>query len=452
MDPVVLAVGGGVVGLALGAVGLLAYRFSGRSRRSVVDVDEPALPDGALEVLSVLGMAFIVVDDVDGVVRASPAAYAHGLVRGHTVVHQEILAIVARVRQDGVIEERQFELSRGPLGESTSIVQVRVAPLGAEYCLILADDRTEIIRTEQVRNDFVANVSHELKTPVGAISLLSEALDDAADDEEAVRRFAGRIHRESGRLSSLVQDIIELSRLQSADVVSAGSIVDINAVIAEAVDRNRLAADARQIRVDVGGRVERAVHGDADLLMTAFRNLIDNAIRYSPPGTKVGVGLRSRDDVALVSVSDQGPGIPADEQDRIFERFYRIDAARSRATGGTGLGLSIVKHVIARHGGEVGVWSRVGHGSTFTVRLPQIDTQERPGPADRPERPRRSVPVRGSSRLRVPAILTPEPSSPDPSSSDPSSSDPSSPDPSSPDPSSPDPSSADPDRREGARP
>ncbi|MEH0109301.1 ATP-binding protein [Tersicoccus sp. MR15.9] len=401
MDPVVLAVGGGVVGLALGVVGLLAYRYSGRGRRSVVDVDEPTLPDGALQVLSVLGMAFIVVDDVDGVVRASPAAYAHGLVRGHTVVHPEILAIVARVRQDGVIEERQFELSRGPLGEASSIVQVRVAPLGSEYCLILADDRTEIIRTEQVRNDFVANVSHELKTPVGAISLLSEALDDAADDEEAVRRFAGRIHRESGRLSALVQDIIELSRLQSADVVSTGAVVDLNAVIAEAVDRNRLAADARQIRVDVGGRIERPVHGDADLLMTAFRNLIDNAIRYSPPGSKIGVGLRSRDDLALVSVSDQGPGIPEEELDRIFERFYRIDAARSRATGGTGLGLSIVKHVVARHGGEVTVWSRVGQGSTFTVRLPQIDAEEGARLDDRDARPERTRRPVSAGRLQV---------------------------------------------------
>jgi two-component system sensor histidine kinase SenX3 len=219
----------------------------------------------------------------------------------------------------------------------------------------------------------VANVSHELKTPVGAISLLSEAVDEAADDEVAVRRFAARLHKESARLAALVQDIIELSRLQGADVVMQGRPVDVNAVLAEAVDRNKLPAEGKRIKISLGGRSDAMVHGDPDLLMTAFRNLIDNAIRYSPEGTTVGVGVRSRDGLVQVSVTDQGPGIPQDEQDRIFERFYRVDAARSRQTGGTGLGLSIVKHVISNHGGEVTLWSQPGQGSTFTVRLPELE-------------------------------------------------------------------------------
>ncbi|WP_043443332.1 sensor histidine kinase [Arthrobacter sp. L77] len=373
MDPLLLTLVAGLVGLALGVTGMAAFRASEVQRLRLLYEDEPSLPDGAAEVLSIIGRAYVIVDAIDGVVRASPAAYAFGLVRGHTVVHSELLELTARVRRDGVIEQQQLELPRGPLGQGTIVVQVRVAALGAEYILILADDRTELTRTEEIRNDFVANVSHELKTPVGAISLLAEAIDDAAEDEVAVRRFAQRMHKESGRLSALVQDIIELSRLQGTDVVRRGKPVDINSVVAEAVDRNKLPAESKQIDIVVGGSVSAPVHGDRDLLMTAFRNLIDNAIRYSPEGTRVGVGLRSRDGLAQVSVTDQGVGITPEEQERVFERFYRIDAARSRQTGGTGLGLSIVKHVVSNHGGEVTVWSQPGQGSTFTVRLPEME-------------------------------------------------------------------------------
>src|SRR6478609_10533847 len=367
----------GLVGLALGTFGVLAFRVSEKQRELLeVDAGEPALPDGAAEVLAVVGRAFVVLDDVDGVVRASPAAYAYGLVRGHTVVHKELLDMTAGVRRDGVILEKQLELPRGPLGQGTIIVQVRAAMLGEEYILLLADDRTEITRTEEIRNDFVANVSHELKTPVGAISLLAEALESSADDEEAVRRFAKRMHKESARLAALVQDIIELSRLQGASVTQQGGPVDINAVIAEAVDRSQLPAESKNISIVVGGRTEGKVFGDQDLLVTALRNLIDNAIRYSPANTRVGIGVRSREGLVSISVTDQGDGLTPEDQERVFERFYRVDAARSRQTGGTGLGLSIVKHVASNHGGEVTLWSRLGQGSTFTIRLPEIEGQD----------------------------------------------------------------------------
>ncbi len=366
----------GVLGLAVGVSGVLAYVSSRRQRQELAANDDPAIPNGAAEVLAAIGRAYIVVDAVDGVVRASPGAYALGLVRGHTLVPPELLAMTSRVRRDGVIEERQLELQRGPLGQGSTILQVRVATVGEEYILILADDHTEIARTEEVRNDFVANVSHELKTPVGAISLLSEALDDAAGDEEAVRRFAARMSKESARLTSLVQDIIELSRLQSTDMVDRAREVDLNQLVAEAVEANRLPAENRKTTVVVGGSVDGAVYGDAKMLTTAFRNLIDNAIRYSPEGSRVGIGLRSRDGMAQVSVTDQGPGINPEDQERIFERFYRIDSARSRHTGGTGLGLSIVKHVVSNHGGEVNLWSQPGQGSTFTVRLPEMESAE----------------------------------------------------------------------------
>lgn len=366
----------GLIGLSLGIFGVLAFRISEQQRHLVdVEFEDLSLPEGAAEVLAVVGRAFVVVDAIDGVVRASPAAYAYGLVRGHTVVHQQLLEMTAKVRRDGVILEKQLELPRGPLGQGTIVVQVRAAMISAEYILLLADDRTEFIRTEEIRNDFVANVSHELKTPVGAISLLAEALESSADDPEGVRRFAKRMHKESTRLAALVQDIIELSRLQGANVAQQGRPVDINTVVAEAVDRSQLPAESKNIQLVVGSQADAMVYGDQDLLVTALRNLIDNAIRYSPENTRVGIGIRSKSGLVSVSVTDQGEGLSPEDQERVFERFYRVDAARSRHTGGTGLGLSIVKHVISNHGGEVTLWSQPGQGSTFTIRLPELEGQ-----------------------------------------------------------------------------
>jgi two-component system sensor histidine kinase SenX3 len=367
----------GLIGLSLGVFGVLAFRVSEEQRKLVdVEFEDPSLPEGAAEVLAAVGRAFVVVDAIDGVVRASPAAYAYGLVRGHTLVHEQLLEMTAKVRRDGVILERLLELPRGPLGQGTIVVQVRAAVIAEEYILLLADDRTEVTRTEEVRNDFVANVSHELKTPVGAISLLAEALESSADDPEAVRRFAKRTHKESARLAALVQDIIELSRLQGTNVAQQGRAVDINTVVAEAVDRSQLPAESKAIELVVGGHADAAVYGDQDQLVTALRNLIDNAIRYSPENTRVGVGIRSKDGLVAVSVTDQGEGLSPEDQERVFERFYRVDAARSRHTGGTGLGLSIVKHVVANHGGEVTLWSQPGQGSTFTIRLPELEGQD----------------------------------------------------------------------------
>lgn len=387
----------GLIGLAVGVFGMFAFSLSERTRQLTLDIGEPALPDGSAEVLSVVGKAYIVIDTVDGVVRASAGAYAFGLVRGHTVVHKELLELAHRVRRDGVIEERDLTLPRilpasavnavpgelpaaaaelpgaqGAPGQGTLVIQLRVAPLGEEYILLLADDRTEIARTEAVRNDFVANVSHELKTPVGAISLLAEAIESAPEDQATVRRFASRMMTESARLAALVQDIIELSRLQGKDVARAGTAVDMNSVIAEAVDRTRLPAQSKNITLVVGAPQSAVVHGDQAQLVTALRNLIDNAVRYSPENTQVGIGLAVRDGVVSVSISDQGDGLTPQEQDRVFERFYRVDTARSRHTGGTGLGLSIVKHIVGNHGGEVTLWSTPKTGSTFTVRLPQL--------------------------------------------------------------------------------
>ena len=335
------------------------------------DAGHSALPEGAVEVLNVLRSACVVLDASGALVKTSPAAYAFGLVRGRDLVHSELRAMAVEARNLGLVREAELELPRGPLGRGRLVVHARVAPLGDNLTLLLVEDRTEARRVEEVRRDFVANVSHELKTPVGALHLLAEAVHDAADDPDAVRHFAQRMQRESMRLTTLVQEIIDLSRLQVADALHPPEPVEIDDVVAEAVDRCRLAANAKQMDVVIGGDSGGVVYGDHALLVTAVRNLVDNAIAYSPESTRVGVAVRRVGGLVEIGVSDQGIGIPAVEQERIFERFYRIDPARSRATGGTGLGLSIVKHVAANHGGEVTLWSVPSQGSTFTLRLPE---------------------------------------------------------------------------------
>ena len=322
------------------------------------------------DVLAVLRSGAIVLDAADAVVSSSPPAVAHGLVRDHDLVHDELRQLARQVRRDGVIREVELDLPKGPLGRGRIMVGARVAPLGSAYVLLLVDDRTEARRVEDVRRDFVVNVSHELKTPVGGLALLAEAVLEANDDPEAVARFAHRMQVESTRLTRLVQEIVDLSRLEIAGTLHDPELVDVGAAAAEAIEQSRLVAGSRGAEIVSSLARGAQVFGDADLLATAIRNLIGNAINYSAPGSRVAVTVRAAAQLVEISVADQGQGIPESEQARIFERFYRVDAARSRATGGTGLGLAIVKHICANHGGEVTVWSEPGHGSTFTMRLP----------------------------------------------------------------------------------
>jgi two-component system sensor histidine kinase SenX3 len=376
-----------VVGLVLGIVA-----FGGRPQRPSEPVPVPAsgvLPEGAADVLNVLASASVVLDSDGGLVKTSPAAHAFGLVRGRELVHASLREMAVEAASLGLVRERELELPRGPFGRGRLVVFARVAPLGHDLTLVLVEDRTEARRVEEIRRDFVANVSHELKTPIGALSLLAEAVSDAREDPEAVQHFANQMQRESMRLTKLVQEIIDLSRLQVADALHPPEPVGIDDVISDAVDRCRLGAEAKGIEVVVGGDQGAVVYGDHNLLVTAIRNLVDNAIAYSGENTRVGVGVRRAEGIAEVVVSDQGIGISTAEQDRIFERFYRVDPARSRITGGTGLGLSIVKHVAANHGGEVTLWSRTGQGSTFTLRLPetlQPPGSSAPAPAQAPAR------------------------------------------------------------------
>jgi len=343
------------------------------------------LPPGVASVLSVLSSSAVVLDHADKVLMASQAARAFGLVKDGQLMVGELLALVRQVRRDGQTREGEVDLSGSTFGGRRTSFAVRVAPLGSDgLILLLAEDQTESRRVEEVRRDFVANISHELKTPVGALALLAETMEEAADDPEAVRRFAGRMRQEASRLTYLVQDLITLSRIQAAEPMPDPIVVDLSAVVAEAVDRVRMKASARGIELAAVCEARVAVLGDEDLLVTALRNLLENAIAYSPDKTRVMISASRDARWAQISVADQGIGIPERDLERIFERFYRVDPARSRATGGTGLGLAIVKHVMAAHRGKVTVWSEEGVGSTFTLQMPIV--HKPPSAGGRPAR------------------------------------------------------------------
>jgi len=341
--------------------------------------DEPVPPkdgyDVARRVLELMEPGAIVVDADDVVVLANAAARGLGVVRGNELAVPHLLRMAATVRRTGQRQE-DVRLTAELLGAGPRTVGVHAMRLdnrGTTALLLL--DVTESRRIEEVRRDFVANVSHELKTPVGALSLLAEAMQDAATDPVAVRRFSSRMTHEAQRLNRLVRELIDLSRLQGGDPLPEPHPVAVRVVIAEAIDRTRLAADARAIRLTVSGAADEVVLGAESQLVTALTNLLSNAVAYSESGTTVTVAARSRSGFAELAVIDQGQGIPPTDQDRIFERFYRVDPARASATGGNGLGLAIVKHIATNHGGGVRVSSQLGAGSTFTLRIPLAPDQ-----------------------------------------------------------------------------
>jgi two-component system, OmpR family, sensor histidine kinase SenX3 len=372
VDPVVAAgVVAAIAGVLTGFAAGLAFRFS-EHERTATPLPEPILPAGVGQVLSILRSSAVVLDENDAVVKASPAAHALGLVSGDRLKVGTLLRLARQVRRDGEIREAELDIPRGRLGDQRLRVSSRVAPLGARLVLVLVEDRTEARKIEAVRRDFVANVSHELKTPVGALALLAEAIQSASEDPEAVRRFADRMATESSRITKIVQELIDLSRLQAPDPDRAAAVVLVDDVVHAAAERTKAIAVVKDIEIAIGGEHGLKVLGNEAQLVTALGNLVENAVNYSPEQTRVAIGVGRSADLVEVSVTDQGIGIPERDRDRIFERFYRVDPARSRETGGTGLGLSIVKHVVQNHGGEIRVWSVEGSGSTFTIRLPLL--------------------------------------------------------------------------------
>ena len=338
----------------------------------------PVVPDEVVRVLSVLPGASLVVDEESTVIRATPRAEALGLVRRDQVSVASLRELVRRVAGDGSAREREVRVRRPPLGRGLLDLRVQVAPLSDGMFLMLVNDLSDERRVDAVRRDFVANVSHELKTPVGALSLLAEAILSAPDDPEAVQRFAERMQTESTRLSNLINDIIDLSRLQSDDPLSHAEEISISEVVDQAVEEVRTLAIAHDIEIVESLVTGLRMLGDRGQVLMAVRNLLANAIAYSPAHTRVAVAMRVNDAIIEIDVKDQGVGIPEHDLERIFERFYRVDPARSRGTGGTGLGLAIVKHVCRNHGGECRVWSEVGVGSTFTLRFPLIRSTSTP--------------------------------------------------------------------------
>ncbi len=365
-----------LLGAVLGAGVVLAWRTSEHQRHRVAAHAEPTVPSGIATVLSVLRSSALVVDETDEVLKASAPAHALGLVRGRRLAVDELAELVRQVRRDGQIRETELTLQRDRATQPIHVL-ARVAPLSSRLVLALVEDRTNERRVEAIRRDFVANVSHELKTPVGAINLLAEAVQEASEDPEAVERFAARMQKEGERLSRLVQQIIELSRLQGDEPLEEPAPVEVGEILERAVDASAIDAAAKQITVVENGEPGLEVLGSADQIAVAVGNLVANAVAYSPEGSTVVVAARLADDMVEITVTDQGIGIPQAELDRIFERFYRVDPARHRSTGGTGLGLSIVKHVAASHGGDVRVWSSPGHGSSFTLTLPRRTGPER---------------------------------------------------------------------------
>lgn len=374
---------------------------SAEGDHSLFGEDLPVLPTER-RFVEVMPYALIVADSAGAVAYASKGADPLNLVRNGRLVAEDIGEVLALVVADGQVRERELKVTlprpdrrqdgRGVrAGEAvptdTLYLRVRIGAIADDLFAIFLRDMSEQRRFEAMRRDFITNVSHELKTPSGAISLLAETITDAADDPDAVRYFAGRITKESQRLAELVYKLIELQRAQDAPAMSDAKPMSVVAMTRESIAANEVQADAKRIGIvlSLNGRVipVEVPEGepetlDDDVLVrvgrepftTAVKNLVENAIHYSLAHTTVSVGIGVVGDRVRIRVVDQGIGIPKESLGRIFERFYRVDPARSRETGGSGLGLAITKHCVQECGGTISVWSREGEGSTFTIELP----------------------------------------------------------------------------------
>jgi two-component system, OmpR family, sensor histidine kinase SenX3 len=373
---------GGLLGLAIGLLGGLIIasvvgarrrRLSQRRRQTTAVAATGSREELPLAILANVPIGVAVLNRSDAVVLDNEAGRQMGIAVAGKPPPPELLALARTARRDGPEAALQRDMTLPSFGWRSQPLEVRVRAVSLTDGMValLVEDVTESRRVEAVRRDFVANVGHEIKTPVGALALLAEAaVETSEDDREQMLRFLTRIRHEAARLSRLVTELIDLSRVQGADARPDPAPVAVDDVLAEAVDRISPAADAKQIAVVIGGDRGGKVLGSESQLVTAVANLLENAIAYSPEATKVALAARRRDDSWEISVTDQGIGIPPEDLDRVFERFYRVDPARSRETGGTGLGLAIVKHIVNNHGGHVRVWSSPGSGSTFTLELP----------------------------------------------------------------------------------
>jgi len=364
-----------LLALAAGAViGIsVAPRLAERRRRRSVDQDGITVSQMLQHIVSLAPVGIVVVDTYRDVVYTNDRARELGLVRGQLLDERAWTAAQRTLATGEDVEVDLAPVKRQNPGRSGLSVRGHVRLLTEDdrrFAVVYVDDQSEHARMEATRRDFVANVSHELKTPVGAMGVLAEALLASTDDAVTVGRFAEMMVTESNRLANMVGELIELSRLQGAEPLPDLDAVDVDTVVAEALSRYKVAADNADIAITTDAPTGYRVLGDQPLLVSALANLVSNAIAYSPNGSPVSISRRRRGDNIEIAVTDRGIGIARADQERVFERFFRVDKARSRATGGTGLGLAIVKHVAANHNGSIRLWSQPGTGSTFTLSIP----------------------------------------------------------------------------------
>jgi two-component system sensor histidine kinase SenX3 len=326
---------------------------------------------------SPLGVA--VVDQRDDVVYTNRSVHELGVVdRRHLV--PEVYRLAQRVFDDGEPRDSVLHPGNSAVGPvfSVAVTVRRLTSVDDRFVVVYAADNSESLRMEAARRDFVANVSHELKTPVGAISLLVETMLEAREDPDTVEYFGSKLHAETRRMSTMISELIGLSKLQGAEPLPDARPVSVDRVIDKAVERSRVAAEVENIELVTDAPGGAWLTGDEELLVTAVTNLIANAINYSPDDTPVSISRAVRGQSVVIRVTDRGIGIAPEDQKRVFERFFRADKARSRATGGTGLGLAVVKHTVINHGGNVSLWSQPGTGSTFSLEFPVLDTEAVP--------------------------------------------------------------------------
>lgn len=381
MPAVGIVVGLGAALLAALVASLIAYQ-AGRARErdrspsvaALFDgVADPDAVDGERRMLAMLGESVIITDVHGNVIVSNTAAAEHGLVFDGRLTDDGVRGLISSAVEGHEPVHADIELDGGPQARH---IAVTAQPISACRVAVVCADTGYRRNVDRMRRDFVTNVSHELKTPVGAIMLLSETIADAGDDVEMIRHFAGRIGMEAQRLDGLVRRLIELGRMSNPGE-RPKQTVDARDLVHGAIADTEVTAAARHTDVRMrDGAVDRplAVCVDATAVHIALKNLVENAINYSPEHSDVTVDVTQADGHVRIRVIDHGVGIPSPLQGLIFERFYRVDPARSRLTGGTGLGLSIANHHIRANGGTIEVWSKPGEGSTFTVALPLAGT------------------------------------------------------------------------------
>jgi len=365
------------LGLILGIVlgGFLTYLFIGYQRKpEIFNASSNSSRSMILKLIQSLPDIVIWVDGDDKIKYASDVALSLNIARDEKIQIDSLEELISMARKVDEPITKKVKAKR-PLGIAKLNLDTWVMRLERGEVLLWAQNNSIVSRVETVRRDFVANISHELKTPVGALSLLAEAIEEAGKDSETIQKFAKRIGPETKRLTNVIRDIIDLSQVQSDDPLASATPVEVDRVINEAIDAVQLLADLHSIEIVQVKSPEVKIIGDEYQLVMAVRNLLSNAITFSPVNSRITVGAKLKDGVVELTVSDQGIGISLENQSRIFERFYRVDPARSRSTGGTGLGLAIVKHVCENHGGEVSIWSVQGQGSTFSMKFPQMEEE-----------------------------------------------------------------------------